>query len=212
MVLDEKKTTVSYRCSECGAFVRSMVGVFSLSADMMRLKCPCGGSDLTMVMTRDRKVRLTVPCLVCPSPHVFTVSGEVFYGRDLFALACPYSGLDLCFIGTEDEVVAASEDAERALEELLDGKSIADVRGERTSPFLTDPQIREIVTFVVADLADEGKIDCRCPQGEAGDYEAEVLDDVIVVRCRKCGAAAVIAADSFTAANAFLETEHLTLQ
>ena len=212
MVLDEKKTTVSYRCSECGAFVRSMVGVFSLSADMMRLKCPCGGSDLTMVMGRDRKVRLTVPCLVCPSPHVFTVSAEVFYGRELFALACPYSGLDLCFIGREDEVVAASNDAERELEKLLDGKSIAEVRGERTSPFLTDPQIREIVTFVVADLADEGKIECRCPEGEAGDYEAEVLDDVIVVRCRKCGAAAVVAADSFTAANAFLETDHLTLR
>ena len=212
MVLDEKKTTVSYRCPECGAFVRSMVGVFSLSADMMRLKCPCGGSDMTMVMGRDRKIRLTVPCLVCPSPHMFTVSSEVFYGRDLFALACPYSGLDLCFIGSENEVAAASEDAERALEELLDGKSVAEVRGERTSPFLTDPQIREIVTFVVADLADEGKIDCRCPDGEAGDYEAEVLDDAIVVRCRKCGAAAVIAANSFTAANAFLETEHLTLQ
>ena len=212
MVLDEKKTTVSYRCPECGAFVRSMVGVFTLSADMMRLKCPCGGSDLTMVMSRDRKVRLTVPCLVCPSPHVFTVSAEVFYGRDLFALSCPYSGLDLCFTGTEDEVVAASKDAERELEELLDGKSVAEVRGEQSSPFLTDPQIREIVTFVVADLADEGKIDCRCPDGEPGDYEAEVLDDAIVVRCRKCGAAAVIAANSFTAANDFLSTDHLTLQ
>lgn len=212
MVLDEKKTTVSYRCPECGAFVRSMVGVFTLSADMMRLKCPCGGSDMTMVMGRDRKVRLTVPCLVCPSPHMFTVSSEVFYGRELFALACPYSGLDLCFIGSEDEVAAASEESERALEELLDGRSVAEVRGERTSPFLTDPQIREIVTFVVADLADEGEIDCRCPEGEPGDYEAEVLDDAIVVRCRKCGAAAVIAANSFTAANAFLETKHLTLQ
>ena len=47
---------------------------------------------------------------------------------------------------------------------------------------------------------------------EMRDYLAEVLDDAIVVRCRKCGAAAVIAANSFTAANAFLETKHLTLQ
>lgn len=211
MVLDEKKTTVSFRCSECGSFVRSMVGVFSLSADMMRLKCPCGGSELTIVSSRDRKVRLTVPCFVCPSPHTYTVSADVFYGRELFAMACPYSGLDLCFIGSEDKVDAAAKEADKELEELLDGHSISEMKGER-SPFLTDPQIREIVTFVVADLADEGKIDCRCPEGDQGEYEVEVLDDVIVVRCRKCGAAAVIAANSFTAANDFLSTEHLTLE
>ena len=212
MVLDEKKTTVSFRCSECGSSVRSMVGVFALSADMMRLKCPCGGSDLTMVMTRDRKVRLTVPCLVCPTPHVFTVSAEVFYGRELFALSCPYSGLDLCFIGREDEVVAASKDADDALAELLGENTLEDLSGGKKSPFLTDPQIREIVTFVVADLAEEGGIECRCPEGETGDYQAEVLDDKIVVRCLKCGAAKVIPANSFTAANDFLSVQHLRLE
>ena len=212
MVLNEKKTTVSFRCSECGSSVRSMVGVFALNADMMRLKCPCGGSDLTMVMTKDRKVRLTVPCLVCPTPHVFTVSAQVFYGRELFALACPYSGLDLCFVGTEKEVVEASQAADRELEELLDGSSIEDVTGDRHSPFMTDPQIREIITFVLADLADEGKLECKCPEGEAGDYQAEVLDDKIVVRCLKCGAAKVVPANSFTAANDFLSVDHLRLE
>ena len=212
MVLDEKKTTVAFRCSECGSSVRSMVGVFALSADMMRLKCPCGGSDLTMVMTKDRKVRLTVPCIVCPTPHVFTVSANVFYGRGLFSLACPYSGLDLCFVGSESEVVAASEEADRELEELLGENSFDDMKGDRRTPFMTDPQIREIVTFVVADLADEGKIECRCPDGESGDYQAEVLDDKIVVRCLKCGAAAVIPANSFTAANDFLAVDSLRLE
>ena len=212
MILDEKKTTVSYRCPGCGAFVRSMVGVFSLSADMMRLKCPCGGSDMTIVMTRDRKIRISVPCIVCPSAHTFTVSSEIFYGRELFALACPYSGLDVCFIGSESEVIAASEKADRELADLLGDNTIAAMKSDPDAQFLTDPQIREIVTFVVADLADEGEIECRCPKGEAGEYEAEVLDDAIVVRCHKCGAAAVIAANSFTAANDFLSTEHLTLQ
>ena len=212
MVLDEKKTTVSFRCSSCGSSVRSIVGVFSLSADMMRLKCPCGGSDLTMVMTKDRKVRLTVPCFLCPAPHVFTVSTQIFYGRELFALACPYSGIDLCFVGGEREVLAASEAADRELEELLGENSIEDVTNDRGSQFMTDPQIREIVTFVVADLADEGRIECKCPDGELGDYQAEVLDDKIVVRCLKCGAAAVVPADSFTAANDFLGADHLRLE
>lgn len=211
MVLNEKKTTLSFRCSACGASVRNMVGVFALSADMLRLKCPCGGSDMTMVMTKDRKIRLTVPCLTCPKPHVFTVSSEVFYGRELFALPCPYSGLDLCFIGSEDEVIAASGEADRALGELLGDASVSDMADSRQTPFMTDPQIREIVTFVVADLADEGMIKCRCPEGVAGEYEAEVLDEEIVVRCKKCGAAAVVPANSFTAANDFLNADHLTL-
>lgn len=211
MVLNEKKTTVSFRCSACGSSVRNMVGVFTLSADMLRLKCPCGGSDMTIVSTKDKKVRLTVPCLTCPSPHTFTVSSEVFYGRSLFALPCPYSGLDLCFVGSEDDVIAASVEADRALGELLGDASVEDVVQNRQSPFMTDPQIREIVTFVVADLADEGMIECRCPEGETGEYEAEVLDEEIVVRCKKCGAAAVVPANSFTAANDFLNVDHLTL-
>ena len=211
MVLNEKKTTVAFRCGACGSSVRSIVGVFTLSADMMRLKCPCGGSDLTMVMTKDKKVRLTVPCLACPKPHVFTVSSQVFYGRGLFSLACPYTGLDLCFIGSEDEVVAASEAADRELEEMLGENSLEDIAGDRDSQFMTDPQIREIVTFVIADLADEGKIECKCPPDEEGDYQAEVLDDKIVVRCLKCGASAVVPANSFTAANDFLGADHLRL-
>ena len=70
MVLNQKETTVAYRCPECGASVMSMVGVFTLTADMIRLKCPCGGSELEIVYTRDKKVRLNVPCFLCPSDEV----------------------------------------------------------------------------------------------------------------------------------------------
>ena len=51
MILDEKKTTVAYRCPGCGAMVRSMIGAFTLSADMMRLKCPCGESAVRVFRT-----------------------------------------------------------------------------------------------------------------------------------------------------------------
>ena len=58
MVLDKKETTVAYRCPQCGSWVASIVGVFSLTADMLRLKCPCGESELTIVNTNDKKIRL----------------------------------------------------------------------------------------------------------------------------------------------------------
>ena len=99
MVLDKKETTVAYRCPSCGAGVMSLVGAFALSADMIRLKCSCGGSEMTIVYTKDRSIRLTVPCLFCTTPHHYTLGDKLFFGRELFAFGCPYTGLDICYIG-----------------------------------------------------------------------------------------------------------------
>ena len=60
MVLESKKTTVAYRCPHCGAGVMSLVDMFSLHADMLKLKCSCGESEMTMVKAADGKVRFTV--------------------------------------------------------------------------------------------------------------------------------------------------------
>ena len=53
MVLDFKQTTVAYRCPHCGAGVMSAVGLFSLNADMVKLKCTCGKSEMTVVYSKD---------------------------------------------------------------------------------------------------------------------------------------------------------------
>ena len=60
MVLDLKQTTVAYRCPHCGAGVMSAVGLFSLSADMVKLKCTCGKSEMTIVYSKDGKPYLSV--------------------------------------------------------------------------------------------------------------------------------------------------------
>ena len=88
MILDAKNTSVAYRCPHCGAGVVSVVGVFSLTGDMMKLKCSCGKSE--MVLSRqDDRISLQVPCVLCPKPHSFTVSQNVFFSNDLFRLPCP---------------------------------------------------------------------------------------------------------------------------
>ena len=100
MVLDSKETTVAYRCPHCGAGVISAVNVFALSADMVKLKCTCGQSEMTIVSGKDGKIRLTVPCMVCPHPHQFTLNSTLFYGKDLFSMPCPYvSELTLAMVG-----------------------------------------------------------------------------------------------------------------
>lgn len=211
MVLDKKETTVSYRCPACGASVTSMVGIFALTADMIRLKCPCGGSELEIVYTNDKKIRLNVPCFLCPSPHMYLISSSMFFDRDLFALPCSYSGIDICFIGKQDKVADAMKESERELIELLGDTSFDEIssrRGERRE--LSDPQVLEIIMYVIRDLADEGKVKCGCTDG--GDYAIDIGDDHLTVTCKKCGCSAVMPTTSVVAATDFLACDELLLK
>ena len=213
MVLESKQTTVAYRCPHCGAGVLSAVGLFSLSADMVKLKCDCGHSEMTVVQCRDGKVRLTVPCIFCPNPHVFTVSRSLFYGKELFVLPCPYSDVNICIIGEINRVKAELARTELELLDIMEENGISDfsVLHQDEQNVLTAPQIFDIVMFVIHDLEAEGKITCRCPDGD-GEYEAEVLDDAIRVSCTKCGAERLIPTDSCLGAHAFLNCDSLHLE
>ena len=106
MVLNTRQTTVAYRCPDCGAGVMSAVSLFNLSADMVKLKCTCGKSELKLIYNRDDTVRLTVPCLICSKPHTFTVKTGVFFSEELFVLPCPYSDVNICFTGEINRVNA----------------------------------------------------------------------------------------------------------
>ena len=213
MILDSKQTTVAYRCPHCGAGIMSAVGLFSLSADMMKLKCDCGKSEMTAVYSKDGKVRLTVPCIFCPKPHTFTVNSSLFFGKDLFVLPCPYSDMNVCFIGDMNHVKAELARSELELLDILAENGIDSFEALQNDDeeVLTDPQIFDIIMFVIHDLEAENKIFCRCESGE-GEYEAEVLDDAIRVSCKKCGASRDIPTDSLLSAHAFLNCDSLHLE
>ena len=230
MVLNEKRTTVAYRCPACGGGILSAVGLFNLSADMVKLKCTCGGSELKIVYNRDGSVRLTVPCLICSQPHNFTVKSGLFFSDELFVLPCPYSDINICFTGEMNRVKAELARTELELLDMLEENGITDfsaLHGDEQD--LGDPQIRDIVLFVIDDLDAEGKIFCRChpdPALEGGDsaeeypewdedasrYEAEITDEGIKLTCRVCGASRVIPADSMLSAHAFLNADSLHLE
>ncbi len=212
MVLDKKETTVSYRCPECGSSVTSMVGIFALTADMLRMKCPCGGSELEIIYTKDKKIRLNVPCFLCPTPHSYLISSQMFFDRELFTMPCSYSGVDICFVGKQDKVQEAVEKSEKELLEMLgdtDFETLSQHRGKNIE--LTDPQVLDIVLYVVRELADEGNITCNC-EADEGDYEVEIYDEYILVECRNCGAKLEIPTNSLTAATDFLGCEKLALK
>lgn len=214
MVLDPKQTTVAYRCPACGAGIMSAVGLFALSADMVKLKCTCGESEMTIVYSKDGKVRLTVPCMVCPKPHTFTLNSSLFFGKELFAMQCPYSDLNVACIGETNQVKAELARGELELLDLLEQsgvKSFDSLKNDEES--LTDPQILDVVMFVIHDLDAEGKIFCRCDPADNGrQYDAEVLNEGVRVSCRKCGAERLIPTDSCLGAHAFLNADALHLE
>ncbi len=230
MILNEKRTTVAYRCPHCGGGVLSAVGLFNLSADLVKLKCTCGQSELNIFYQRDNNVRLQVPCMICSAPHTFTIRSNVFFSDELFVLPCPYSDINICFTGEMNLVKAELARTELELMDILEEHGLADfssLHGDEEA--LGDPQVRDIVLFVINDMDEEGKIYCHChPDTASGDpnppaekaeddatesrYEAEITKDGILVKCRECGASRLIPADSSLSAHAFLNSDSLYLE
>ncbi len=211
MVLDRKQTTIAYRCPECGAIVKGAVGIFTLTADMIKLKCPCGNSALEIIYTRDKKVRLNVPCFVCPTPHSYLISSNVFFERDIFTLGCAYSGLDICFIGNEESIDKAVAESEAELIEIAGEdaiKALAESRG--TENDIPDVQVLDIIRYIVSELAEEGNIHCNCDG--AGEYELEFGEGSVYVVCTKCRAELEIPSGSVDRAYAFLNADEITLK
>ncbi len=191
----------------------SVVGLFALSADMVKLKCTCGKSEMSVVYSKDKKVRITVPCILCPNPHSFTVNSSVFFKNELFVLPCPLSDINVCMMGEQNQVKAELARTELELLDLLEehGLESFDVfHGEQT---LTDPQVLDIILFVIKELDAEGKIYCKCEKGEEeSNYDVEMLPEGIKVTCTKCKATKTVAANSLIDAHAFLNADSLTLE
>lgn len=212
MVLEVKRSTVAYRCPACGSGVMSAVDAFGLGADMIRLKCDCGGSEMTITRYGADKVRFTVPCMLCPKPHNYTVNTNVFFGKELFVLPCPYSDINIAMMGEENHVKAELSRTELELLDLLEKSgldSFASLQGDQE---LSDPQIVEIIAYMIKELDEEGKIKCRCGEGVEGDYELEFLPEGLRLSCKKCGASKTVETASLIQAYEFINTDLLELE
>lgn len=222
MVLKSKETTIAYRCPVCGKSILGMVGIFTLSGDMIKVKCDCGGSELTIVRTSDNKVRLSVPCIICPNPHNYVISSDTFFSRDIFSLSCTYSNIDICFIGSKEKVLEAIALSDEQLMQILADAGMSDYalfrsgielmhKNGELEDQLDFTHVEEIVRFMLADLGEEGCIHCDCGAG-SGEYDFEFVDDSVRVFCRKCGAEVMLPMSSTLAASEFLQTDELFLK
>ncbi len=226
MVIDSKQTTVAYRCPECGGGVISLVGLFTLSADMIKLKCSCHESDMQIVYRREEnQMRLSIPCIFCRKPHTYNVSSNMFFSKDVFLLPCPYSDINIGFVGEENMVKAELARTELELLDMLEENGIDDFKSlHGDEEDMSDPQVMDVIAYIVRELDAEGKIYCSCfpdgreplPDGELdredSDYSIAVNDTGVEISCAKCGAKKIIPTDSLLSAHAFLNSDFLKLE
>ncbi len=210
MILQPKDTTLAYRCPHCGSTVFSMVGTLALSGDIIKLKCQCGASELVLENAEDGKLRLTVPCVFCPSPHRYLVSKKLVTSREFFTFPCAYSGIDILFVGAKGAVMKAVEMSDKELSELIDDTELANI-SDAGDAFYGDEHIRDLIIFVLGDLAEEHHIHCGCE--DEGDFLVEPQRESVRVTCKKCGYAKEISCSGTTLeAEAFLDCTDLYLE
>ena len=208
-----KQTYIAYRCPVCGEAVRGMVGQFALRANLIRLKCPCGGSAMDAEITQDGKLRLSVPCVFCKTNHSYVLPQSLFFGRDLFSLACPYANMDIGFIGEEEKIDGELTRTGKELSDLLrnlEAEKLSDIQPQpmEDDEILPDPEIYDIVRFLVKELEADGRIDCPCGGGR---YDFRFTDGGVQVYCTDCGASYTFPAASVAAAREYLTTDELHL-
>ncbi len=218
MILEANKTKIAYRCPCCGANVVSVVGVFSLSGDMIKLKCSCGGSALTITKTDDGKIRLDIPCVICTKPHNFVISPNVFFGRELFTFSCTYSGIDICFIGDDEHITKALEESDKEFTELLYDAGIesfedftAGKRKYEGEHGGVDAQVEDVVRFMLFELVEDDMVHCNCKDREDNTYSFEIKNDSVKISCDICGYSAEFPIGGVTAAANFLDMNEIHL-
>ncbi len=238
MQVHEIKATAAYRCPVCGAGILSTPGVFSIAKTAGRITLRCsnpecsasgaesGASTLFMDIriisdSRGNKASVSVPCIFCGRSHIFSASVDLLEerartGRTLI-FSCPVSGIDLAFVGEENHVKAELARAELELLDAYGDDSSENINAiPESGASLPDPEITDIINFMVSELRDEGKLFCACSPAEdgscTGNYSTEPGPGYVTVRCEKCGRKRIISATSLISAHELINLDSMTLE
>ena len=224
MILKSKDTTIAYRCPYCGKCIKGIVGIFTLTGDVIKLKCDCGYSELTIEYTPDKKIRLLVPCIFCPTPHTYIIGNGIFFDREMLTLDCAYADFSICFIGSEEDIEKAIEESNRELSDLLSEGGLAnynklhilnrsgrDIWDDDDDYISGDISVEDIVRFMLRELEADGLIHCRCNEYQLPQYDFKIVGATARIYCKTCGSRRDYPLGSSLCVNAFLHLDKIDL-
>lgn len=210
MILDPKQITAAYRCASCGQTVFGITGAMALTGDMIKLKCECGESALTIKSIEGQKARVSVKCVFCQTEHSFVISKSLLLSKDLFTYPCPYTGIDVCFFGTDDKVREAVDESDKVLSELLSEEEKDTLREMEAEEYeSSDLHSRDMIRLVLDEIGNEGNIFCDC--GTCRGYDFSDGEDYVEIKCKKCGAKRIFYCDSSIQTQDLLEADSVHL-
>ncbi len=230
MILPSKENAITYRCPRCGGHVLSMMGVFRLSGDMIKLKCQCGSSRLVITRQPGDKLSLEVPCIFCEESHRYVIDRKQFFSRKAFSLTCRVTGLDVCCIGGEEAVKQYAEESDVKLDGILkdcgfasledylgrvamsrgdDGE--ADEGSEEEEILVDEGDVIAAADFILSELQEEQAIHCGCAHS-SGDYAYRYQGGILQCFCRTCGSEVEMPLRTNAELRAFLDLDELELE
>lgn len=205
---NRNKTTVAYRCPACGAILTFDVTKERLEKGRMSMPCiQCEKSHLDISKEPSGSISLLVPCLMCPHPHPYKISAEMFFEKEIYCFPCSFTGIDICFIGesdfVDDEIIRSGREISDLIEESND-----DPDSKSADVMVADMSVMREVLFAIGNLQDDKKIKCSCGSSAV----KVILDyDKAVIVCKVCSKKKEIAARTRFDANAAIELDEIII-
>lgn len=204
---NREKTRIAYRCPYCGAVLTFDLSKDRLNSGKFSVPCiQCHKSHLEIALLPGDTVSLTVPCLMCPHPHPFKMSAEMFFTKDIYNFPCSFTGLDICFIGEEDLVEDEIDASGALINSMLEETREEDANAKDADVMVADTGVMREVLFAIGKLDEEKKIKCKCGSGAV----KVLLDyDKAVVICKVCANKTDIPARTRFDANDAIDMEEI---
>ncbi len=179
-------TLIAMRCPECGKLDYYNLSRFEFSGQKrIELKCSCGYVKLILT-TKDRKnYWLQVPCVVCESKHVRSLSARMLWSDEVNYLFCHETGLELGYVGPQDEVKALAVAQQETMEALGDF--------DKDDEYFNNSEIMYEVLNCLHDIAEQGLLYCQCGNQ---DVEVDIFPDRLELHCKDCDSVNIIYAET----------------
>ena len=202
-----QKTRIAYRCPYCGCVISADITKSTVEKSFSLECIECKKSKLEISPEPGGAVKLVVPCLMCPHPHPYKLSKEIFFAREIFTLPCSFTGLDICFIGSEDDVEDEIDRTGAEISALTQDEDTESIK--KASEFMVaDTSVVREILFALGELEKDKKISCSC-----GSHAVKVLIDYdkIILVCKVCGKKHEIDARTRFDANKAIDIEEITI-